>query len=253
MKVMAAERAGLVSSSPPMPASRIGALVAAMVAALVAPGAGCHARSAAPSGEGAGAGGAAAPAPSRPPAAPPATPAAPAAPASAASYADEDLVALGATITALGDGQRQICGAGARNCVCLEPLPCEAAGDCITFKDNVDAFRAAVAAKDAKSKRRVDCLRAETGQCGGFRYFAFEGDIERREVRWFDGTGRLVGQRNRADHTEYCGGRTRLRFQGRVPRCSPVARQELLCGKAEQPLANPVDEVLQRRPPAPQP
>jgi hypothetical protein len=160
-----------------------------------------------------------------------------------------ELVALGATVTPVSEGKRLVCGAGARNCVCLEPLPCEAAGDCISFEDNVAAFRAALA--KGQGGRRVECERADVGGCGGFRYLRFEGDIERREVRWFDRSGKLVGQRNRADHQAYCGGRARLRFQGRIPRCPSTTRQEVLCGKAEQPLASPLDEVLQRRPVAP--
>jgi hypothetical protein len=86
------------------------------------------------------------------------------------------------------------------------------------------------------------------GTCGPFRYFDFEGDVDRHELRWFDAAGRLVGQRNQTDHPAYCGGKTRKMLLGRVPRCEVMTRQTILCGKTESPLATVLDEVLLRPP-----
>jgi hypothetical protein len=181
------------------------------------------------------------------PAAPAPKKAAPAAPARAPAYfEDADIKALAFQVKALKKDQLLVCGeAGGKNCVCVEPLPCQRQGNCLGFQDNVDAFRQALAARE--KGRAVDCRRAEIGTCGEFRYFDFEGDIARRELRWFDGAGRLVAQRNATDHDEYCGGKSRTRFQGRIPRCETLERTALICGTAEADLALPIEDVLKRR------
>jgi hypothetical protein len=174
-------------------------------------------------------------------------PPAPSPPAQSPPYFEErELRALAAQVKALKKDQLLVCGeAGGKNCVCLESLPCQSQGNCPTLQANVDAFRQAVTTKT--KGRSVDCRRAEIGECGGFRYFDFEGDVARREMRWFDGSGRLVAQRNSTDYEEYCGGKSRTRFQGKVPRCEPLKRTELLCGTAEGDLPLPIEDVLKRR------
>jgi hypothetical protein len=156
---------------------------------------------------------------------------------------------MGATVTPLPGAQTLVCGAGARNCVCLAPLPCLETGNCPSFDQNLTAFRAALAADGGD--RTVTCRRAETGRCGDFRYFNFEGDIERRELRWFDSAGHLVAQRNRTDHQAYCDNRSLIRLMGAIPKCAPVVRDQVLCGNATHPLAPAIDEVLQRAPGSP--
>jgi hypothetical protein len=161
-------------------------------------------------------------------------------------YQQADLRSLAAHIKPLKKERQLLCGEeGSKNCVCLEPLPCESQSNCIGFQENVDAFRKTLAAKTPG--RSVDCRRAEIGTCGSFRYFDFEGDIARREMRWFDENGRLVAQRNSTDYEEYCGGTSRTRFQGKVPRCEKMARTELICGVAEGDLPLPIEDVLKRR------
>jgi hypothetical protein len=176
---------------------------------------------------------------------PPAPPAA-SAPARSETYYDaSELKALAAQVKPVKKDGLLVCGEAGRNCVCLEPLPCKAKGNCVAFQENIDAFRKALATKTPG--RSVECRRAEIGQCGAFRYFDFEGDISRREMRWFDGAGNLVAQRSSTDYEEYCGGKSRTRFQGKVPRCDAIKRTELICGSAEGDLPLPIEDVLKRR------
>jgi hypothetical protein len=178
-----------------------------------------------------------------------ATPAAAAAPPAAADqpyYGERELRAMAAKVTALKKDRLLVCGAAAgTNCVCVEPLPCESQGNCVSFQENVEAFRRALT--DKTQGRSVECRRAEIGTCGGFRYFYFEGDVARRELRWFDGAGRLVAQRNSTDDEAYCGGKSRTRFQGKVPRCQALERSEIICGRAGGELPLPIEDVLERR------
>lgn len=162
--------------------------------------------------------------------------------ASAPYYSVDDLAALGLRTQALDGGRTLVCGAeDGSGCICLEPLPCEAEGNCITFDDNVEAFRSAVA--DGQDGRTVQCDRAETGRCGPFRYFDFQGDVERHEMRWFDENTVLVGQRNETDYQAYCDGATRARFQGRIPKCDAMSSPELICGAAASPPLPPIDDL----------
>jgi hypothetical protein len=159
---------------------------------------------------------------------------------------DAELTALGVRVVALEGGSRLVCGGPAEDtgCVCLEPLPCEASGDCVTFDASVRAFREAVTA--GQEGRKVQCNRAEIGRCGPFRFFDFEGDIERHEIRWFDETGRLVAQRNWTDYPAYCGGKARVGFHGRVPRCASPSREETICGEPSLGVRTPVEDLLLR-------
>lgn len=160
-------------------------------------------------------------------------------------YSEAELRDLGVTVTAVEGGRSLVCGGeDLGTCVCLEPLPCAAAGDCATFDENVRAFRDALA--HPAEGRAVHCRRAETGRCGDLRYFDFDGDIERHEIRWFDASGRLVAQRNWTDYPAYCGGKSRVMFQGRVPKCASAARDELICGEAAASVPTPVDDLLRR-------
>ena len=155
-------------------------------------------------------------------------------------YSLEELRALGLHVASAGEGEVLVCGTEAGSqCLCLMPLDCGADG-CIQFTANVDAFKSALAKPSQGAK--VHCEKAATGVCGTFRYFDFEGDLYRRELRWFDSTGVLVGQRNVTDYAAYCGKQTRARFQGRIPKCTTATRHELICGDAAAAM-NPLDDV----------
>src|SRR4051794_30882829 len=74
-------------------------------------------------------------------ASPPAAP--PPAPAKVESYYEEgELRGLAAQAKPLKKkNQLLVCGeAAGKNCVCVEPLPCQSEGKCITFQENVAAF-----------------------------------------------------------------------------------------------------------------
>ncbi len=158
-------------------------------------------------------------------------------------YSLDELRDTGLLTVDLEDEQVLLCGgADESSCVCMEPLPCRESGDCVSFDANIEAFRNAV--KGGQGDRTVDCSRGETGRCEKFRYFYFEGDNHRFEMRWFDASGHLVAQRNWTDYREFCGGRTRARVMGRIPRCDTLEREEIICGEADTKLLNPIEDVL---------
>ena len=129
---------------------------------------------------------------------------------------------------------------GNGECLCLAPLDC-GEGGCITYEANVAAFRQVL--EKPPEGVKVYCDRAEVGRCDAFRYFDFEGDVERRELRWFDATGALVGQRNVTDYQAYCGEQTRVRYQGRVPRCGQLSGSEHICGDQKRPAKTPLEDL----------
>lgn len=133
-----------------------------------------------------------------------------------------------------------VCGADTGRCVCRLPLPCTERGDCITLDDNLAGFRSAL---EGDGDRTVHCEWAETGRCGDFRYFYFQGGIHRYEMRWFDEDGRLVAQRNWTDYPEYCNHTALTRWQGRVPKCETLERTELICGEGDRPLRTPLEDL----------
>lgn len=174
-------------------------------------------------------------------------------------YSDTELEALGFTLapqdalptremfgpdgpTPTIEGYTFLCGGEPtrRGCVCRRPLPCAAEGDCITLEENLRVFREAIS---PANERRVRCERAEVGRCGDFRYFYFQGDTHRYEMRYFDARGVLVAQRNATDYPEYCNHSTDVRWMGRVPRCDRLEREELICGEADRPLRVPVEDL----------
>lgn len=130
-----------------------------------------------------------------------------------ATYVTEDEVRrLAAKVTTLKGGRLLVCGDAetTANCVCLEPLPCgkddkDGKDGCLTLERNLEVFRSGLAGKE--KSRKVDCRHAEVGSCGAFRYFAFNGDIERNDLRWFDASGGLVAARSATDYPAYCGGK----------------------------------------------
>jgi len=127
-------------------------------------------------------------------------------------------------------------------CMCRLPLSCENEPEgCMTFERNVAIFRDALA---QYGEERVHCEWAETGRCGEFRYFYFQGGIHHYEMRWFGPDGTLVGIRNWTDHTAYCAGSTLSQWVGQVPRCTELVRDELICGEVCGELAAPIDEVM---------
>src|SRR4051812_34637111 len=95
------------------------------------------------------------------------------APVESGYYDESELRALGVRVTPAEKQQLLLCGgASDSNCVCLAPLPCQAAGNCVGFEANIKGFRSALTSKQAG--RSVDCKRGELGRCGAFRYFDFE-------------------------------------------------------------------------------
>jgi hypothetical protein len=155
-------------------------------------------------------------------------------------YTVEELRGLGLVLTSAADGETLVCGSEADSqCLCLMPLDC-ASGGCIQLSENVAAFKTALTHPAPGAK--VQCDKAAIGDCGAFRYFDFQGDLYRREVRWFDASGALVGQRDVTDYAAHCGKQTRVRFIGRVPKCEAAMARELLCGEAPQTLS-PLDDV----------
>ena len=113
----------------------------------------------------------------------------------------------------------------------------------MTFDENLRVFREALARGqgEGSERRTVNCLTAETGRCGAFRYFLFVGDIYRHELRWFDADGAMVAWRNVTDYDAYCGG-SLARWKGRVPRCEEVERTELICGEG-QTVLTPLEDL----------
>lgn len=158
-------------------------------------------------------------------------------------YNDDELTELGFKIIKLNDRQKLLCSKGNdKDCVCIEDLKCnEPNSNCIKFKNNIDIFRSAVA--DGQDGRTVSCERAEIGVCGNLQYFRFDGDNYLRELRWFDMKDNLVAQRNSTDYFAYCNGKARTRFMGKIPKCSGVMRQELICGKASKKQSNTIEDL----------
>ncbi|NOX43547.1 MAG: hypothetical protein GXP19_07420, partial [Gammaproteobacteria bacterium] len=155
-------------------------------------------------------------------------------------YSETELSDLGFRTVKLDEQRSLLCSNDSDlDCVCLEPLPCTTAGNCISFKENVGAFRTALNQK--QQGLTVQCGRGETGQCGNFKYVLFNGDIHRRELRWFNNSGELVAQRNSTDYKAYCDGKARTQFMGKISKCASSVRKELICGKAETELPNAIE------------
>ena len=131
----------------------------------------------------------------------------------------------------LGDGSLA-CDEDGGQCICLVPLGC---GDhCVTYDKAVARFREAL--DHPTGGRTVYCELAETGRCGGFRYFLFRGDIHRNEVMWFNAIdGHLVGARSWTDYDAYCDHGAALEVMGDIPDCESVERTELICGDGPSP------------------
>lgn len=108
-------------------------------------------------------------------------------------YRTDELERLGVVVKPVDERRSMICGKDGKFCMCLTPLSCELPGACVSFAENIQGIRDALQ-RDAG--RTVSCDRAKIGHCGKLRYFYFHGDIHRDEMRWFDETGRLVGQRS---------------------------------------------------------
>ena len=124
------------------------------------------------------------------------------------------------------------CDAG--QCWCAALLGCGGKDQkpCVTYDENVSIFRTALkGVGTGKERRTVTCEQAEIGTCGDYRYFFFDGDIHRTELRFFDKTGAFVGEIALTDYPEYCQDRASKRVRGSIPECT-LARTELICGKA---------------------
>jgi hypothetical protein len=164
-------------------------------------------------------------------------------PEGASFHALSELEQGGIAVERLDENEWLLCNPQRDTCLCLEPLACRERGDCITLEENLRVFRKELA---KSADRQVICERAETGHCGDFRYFLFEGGIHRYELRWFDAAGKLVGQRNTTDYPEYCGGQALASYRGYVPKCEKVVSDELLCGEAKRPLSTPLEDFRAR-------
>jgi hypothetical protein len=160
-------------------------------------------------------------------------------PAASKFYSLDELVALGLHASRLDAGETLLCEAGGQ-CICLKPLDCSSGG-CISYDENVAAFRAAL--KNPGPGRTLSCGRAEIGRCDSFRYLDFEGDVYRRELRWFDEAGALVAQRNVSDHDAYCGEQTRTLYTGKVPRCEKLADADRICGDGKRPAMTALQDL----------
>jgi hypothetical protein len=114
------------------------------------------------------------------------------------------------------------------DCICLEPLPCEGNNTCIKFADNVGALEEAL---KKPGKNTLFCQYADIGMCGDFRYLNFAGDMQRREMRWFNAAGTLVGQRNATDYPAYCNGMSKVLYQGKIPKCAVSVQERSICGE----------------------
>jgi hypothetical protein len=165
-------------------------------------------------------------------------------PSSLPVYSNEALRALGLQLTAVSDTQTLLCSANNPHCMCTQALSCTGA-ECPNFAHNISVFRKALS--QPQGDRTVDCVRAEIGQCGSFKYFHFIGDIHRNEVRWFDANGQLIGQQNSTDYSAYCQNRALKVFYGQIPICENPTRVELICGDAEGSTKAPLAEFLRAR------
>ncbi len=153
-----------------------------------------------------------------------------------------NLSELGFDIQTLDPNSSMICGSGGQDmCMCIEALPCKQTGSCPTFDSHVDNFRRAL--NHPAEGTKVQCDRAEIGHCGTFRYFAFQGDFHRDEILWFDEAGQLFSRRDWTDYQAYCGERSSIRYQGGLPECDSMVRDELICGEGENPLQSPMKDV----------
>lgn len=130
-------------------------------------------------------------------------------------------------------------------CECIEALDCD--GDCITLDENLRYFRDALARTEGAT---VLCESAQTGRCDALRYFEFNGDIERHELRFFSGDdGRLIAMRNWTDYPAYCEGRAMTRWLGGIPRCAEMSIEATICGTTDGPPVSPpqrLDGLLRR-------
>jgi Leucine-rich repeat (LRR) protein len=146
----------------------------------------------------------------------------------------EDLKRLGASVSQIDERRSLVCDASREQCLCHEATACDPVIErCSTFAENIAEFKKALA---RTSGRTVTCNRAEVGRCGSLRYFYFNGDIYRDEMRWFDDKGQRVGMRSSTDYAKYCEGRVRTRWAGAIPKCTALVRDELICGSAPEPL-----------------
>jgi hypothetical protein len=145
-----------------------------------------------------------------------------------ARYVEPSEIVPDARLETLGDGRTLLC-ATSRRCVCFEPLDCE--GGCPSFDENVTIFENAV--RHGQGERTVSCEVGETGTCGAFRWFDFEGDIHRYDRRYFDERGAMVATRNRTDYPAYCGGRAMMQVAGPIPACETLVPFHLICGNRE--------------------
>ncbi len=166
-------------------------------------------------------------------------------PSTLVAHADlvQRLTTAGYQLTPLDGGETLACNQKTGACICLTELRCE--GDCITLENNLEVFRQALAR--GPDDRMVTCELADTGKQCDTSYFRFEGDIYRLEYRYFDSTGRLVGQRNATDYPEYCNGRAIAEFAGAIPDCREPARDvKTICSdhSHEHAMGNPMDDLL---------
>lgn len=145
----------------------------------------------------------------------------------ALTYSSSELTKLGYSLTELNTQQTLMCSADGTQCICLEELICENDQACPSLEENLRIFNQALDSSDTP----VDCRHASVGTCGAFTYFQFNGDIHKREMRWFDKNGKLLGVRNATDYAAYCGNKTRIVYRGKIPKCEKSVQEKHICGE----------------------
>jgi len=163
-------------------------------------------------------------------------------------YNDQELKSLGFKLSKVNEDQSLLCHKNnPSKCVCYEakPLTCEADNSCVSLDENVRVFQQAL---DASGDGvLVSCNGAVVGRCDDFSYFDFDGDIDRREVRWFDREGSLVGMRNATDHFAYCKGKALIKYSGKIPKCAKSIPEKTLCGDPYNHGLSPVQSLGAQR------
>jgi hypothetical protein len=162
-------------------------------------------------------------------------------------FSEADLLTLGFKVERLTDTMTLACGRHRQLCICLEPLVCTKAQPCSPLDENLRLFQRAL--DHPTEGRTVSCEWAETGTCGALRYFDFEGDTDRFELRFFGAGGKLVAQHNWTDYNEYCSGRASSRWRGGIPRCYRMQRDKVICGTRDAGLfaLSPAEDLRTHR------
>jgi hypothetical protein len=151
------------------------------------------------------------------------------------TFSQAELRRIGFAFERVDDSATLVVGKERSSAFCLTPLPCKKSpSGCLGLQENIDVFKRAL--PGSEDGRIVSCEWAETGTCGSFRYFDFEGDFDRFELRFFLPDGTLVAQHNWTDYSAFCGGHALSQWQGEIPKCFEMKRAQVLCKTRAKPL-----------------